>query len=348
MIFVTVAIILVGSALFRFRTVGYARMKSQLASTTQDVAVITTSASSSGGNSHHLLSELLSYTNHGELLRFFNEQLLHLNPALARRTGIKIGSPSLARDEATGRAVLGVRVETPVTISSNGRNMFPMASSNFLMLCDLKFPIGSVKCQDSGIFPWAIPPQCSGARWFNPATSTFWGFLTVGPEDARLFFDSNGALNAVFGARGCHPNTPYNESNPIYSLYEITWDYDGGVWTPNGAGVPSLLDLSTSEGMPLDNYPTVTKSWIPLPPSNQTAPTHYLLGFTSNMGSSVVYEVFDSDDSMSHVRPAEYSKDMKEADTDSFRGSTNLVPFRGFLLGVGHPAARGGKYFLYW
>lgn len=135
-IFVTVAIIFVGSALFRFRTVGYARMKSQLASTTQDLAVIATSASSSGGNSHHLLSELLLYTNHGELLRFFNEQLLHLNPALARWTGIKIDSPSLARDEATGRAVLGVRVETPVTISSNGRNMFPMASSNFLMLCD--------------------------------------------------------------------------------------------------------------------------------------------------------------------------------------------------------------------
>ena len=66
------------------------------------------------------------------------------------------------------------------------------------------------------------------------------------------------------------------------------------------------------------------------------------------MDSSVVYEVFDSDDSMSHVRPAEYSKDMKEADTDSFRGSTNLAPFRGFLLGVGHPAAQGGKYFLYW
>jgi len=151
-----------------------AKTLSQLASTTQDVAVITTSASSSGGNSHHLLSQLLSYTNHGKLLKFFNEQLLHLNPALARRTGFKIGSPSLARDEATGRAVLGVRVETPVTISSNGRIMFPMASSNFLMLCDLKFPIGSMKCQDSGIFPWAIPPQCSGARWFNPAASTFW------------------------------------------------------------------------------------------------------------------------------------------------------------------------------
>ena len=308
-----------------------------------------TASGSGGGDGHHIiLSELLSYTNHGELLGFFRERLLRLNPALSRRTGIRIGSPSLARDEASGRVVLGVRVEAPVTINSNGRNLFPRAMANFLMLCDLTFPIGNVICQDSGIFPWSIPPQCSITEWLNPATMTFWGFRNVGPEDARLFFDSNGTLNAIFGARGCHPSTPFNESNPIQSMYQIKWDDDDGVWTPNGEGVPSLLDLRTSEGLPLEKYPTVTKSWIPLPPSNQTTPRQrYLLGFTSNMTSSVIYEVFDYADSLSYVRPAEYSKDAKEADLVHFRGSTNLVPFHTFLLGVGHRRLKK-KYFLYW
>ncbi|KAL3810456.1 hypothetical protein ACHAXA_010386 [Cyclostephanos tholiformis] len=73
----------------------------------------------------------------------------------------------------------------------------------------------------------------------------------------------------------------------------------------------------------------------------------YLLGFTSNMTSSVIYEVFDYADSLSYVRPAEYSKDAKEADLVHFRGSTNLVPFHTFLLGVGHRRLKK-KYFLYW
>jgi len=304
-----------------------------------------------------VLSELYRSTNNGgDLIGFAQRQLSRISPALSKRSRVKIGTPSLARDGSTGRVVLGFRIEVPTTVNADGGSLFKRGNTNFLLLCELTSPIESVECQDSGLFPWVIPPQCNPANWLNPSKKTFWGFLTTGPEDARLFFDSEGALHATFGGRGCHANTPYNQTNPINSLYEIKWDKEaGGVWTPNG--VPNLLEVRTRDGKSLDDaYPPVTKSWIPVPsviasngsmPVNEKKINHLLLGFTKDMTSSVVYEIYDTADSVYFVRPTKNSMDLKDADIRSFRGSTNLVPFHGFLLGIGHPK-RSSKYFLYW
>ena len=299
----------------------------------------------------NLLSELYRSTNNdGVLIPFVRRQLSRTNPALSKLPHVKFGTPSLARDETTGRVVIAFRIETPTIVDAKGESMSGLMNANFLLLCELIWPIESVECQDSGLFPWTIPPQCSSANWFNPSTKTQWGFLTTGPEDARLFFDSEGALHATFGGRGCHKNTPYNDTNPVYSLYEVKWDEsDDGVWTPNG--MPHLLDLRTKDGRYLGNdYPPVMKSWVSIPSvhdAREKKTNHLLLGFTSSMTSSVVYEVYDTPDSVYLVKPTENSMDLKHADIGSFRGSTNLVLFRGFLLGIGHPEKRS-KYFLYW
>ena len=57
--------------------------------------------------------------------------------------------------------------------------------------------------------------------WFylSAATSTFWGFLTTGPEDARFFYDFTWAFNAVIDARGCHPNTQWKLTQSILCAY---------------------------------------------------------------------------------------------------------------------------------
>ena len=305
-----------------------------------------------------ILSELYRSTNNGgDLIGFAQRQLSRISPALSKRSDVKIGTPSLAREGSTGRVVLGFRIEVPTTVNAGGKSLFKRRKTNFLLLCELTSPIESVKCQDSGLFPWAIPPQCNHANWLNPRKKSLWGILNTGPEDARLFFDSEGALRATFGGRGCHANTPYNETSPITSLYEIKWDKEaGGAWTPNG--VPNLLDLRTIDGKSLDDaYPPVTKNWIPVPsatiasngsiPVNEKRMNHLLLGFTHHMTSSIVYEMYDTADSVYFVRPTKKSLDLRDADIKSFRGSTNLVPFHGFLLGIGHPK-RSSKYFLYW
>lgn len=308
-----------------------------------------------GSGSDNTLTNLINHTNNGELIEFALKQISRLNPALVKRGNIKVGTPSLARDKSNLRTILGFRIETPTVITEEGVNKEGLFNSNFLMLCELKNTMDSIVCQDSGIFPWHIPPQCNPHNWLNPVQRTFWGFLTNGPEDARLFFDAGGALWTIFGSRGCHEKTPFNSTNPIYSLYFLKWDEqhteDGPLWVPNS--IPSLLDLRNKDGQSLgDEYPSVTKSWIPIPPatvsnSAEEVNLHLLVGFTRNMASSVVYEIFQHRDSTSFVKPYGNSPEISEADTGSFRGSTNLISFHSYLLGVGHPAKKS-KYFLYW
>ena len=110
----------------------------------------------------NLLSELYRSTNNdGELIPFVRRQLNRTNPALSKLPHVKFGTPSLARDETTGRVVIAFRIETPTIVDAKGESMSGLMNANFLLLCELIWPIESVECQDSGLFPWTIPPQCS-------------------------------------------------------------------------------------------------------------------------------------------------------------------------------------------
>jgi hypothetical protein len=95
-----------------------------------------------------------------------------------------------------------------------------------------------------------------------------------------------------------------------------------------------------------DTYPEVTKSWITVPSlsGGAKAASHadpvgrlrFSVGWTRDMRRHVVYQVSEASDTLYAVTPLRKGVEYSSLDLDAYRGSTNVVPFRGALLGIGH------------
>jgi hypothetical protein len=297
------------------------------------------------------------------LADFVRYHALRTYPSLPDLPGLMMGNPSVAHDPVTNRTVLGFRLEHRALPKM-------LRMTRFLMLCEMAVggeadrvegggrpqdgssaaaPGGAAawRCHDSGIGPGYVPPECDARHWRHPAMRVRYAYLTLGPEDARLFFDARGDLGAAFMMRGCHPGTKYGNGTALWSVYTMRWRHSHGAWRV--FRYPKVLDLRTpSMGYLGDKYPIVTKSWVPIPGPDGTyaAPDNehhgglrFSVGWTRNMAEHVVYKVATSDDTLSAVIPANAnssSADYSRLDLASYRASTNVVPFRGALLGMGH------------
>lgn len=280
----------------------------------------------------------------------------HSHPNMSNATfprsllrSIKVFNPSLAYHEALDLVVMGFRVDSDWTGKQKDTDRLPNRQ-NYLLMCTF-YPkydnndtltttatkssqtdsneydvndLFSYHCQDSGIdeptHPY-IPPQCDPEFFYQPKIATFFGTITAGPEDARLYFlevtanpkntsqtakkddtASSLMLGATFTMRGCHLGSKYNDTSPLYSsamghwvfrgLPEHNGMYDIPIWEFQGN--PVLLDLRHADGSSLgEKYPSVSKSWIHVPSSstrlkalnmndqNMTTPTTREIGLNS-------------------------------------------------------------------
>jgi hypothetical protein len=264
-----------------------------------------------------------------------------------------LGTPSVAHDPNTNRTVLGFRITT--------KSMeLALKSISYLMLCELVPEPATAtnetevtnsnamdatwRCHDSGMENAYIPPECDSRYWKNPIVPVLWGLTTIGPEDARLLFDEEGNLGATMVMRGCHPNTKWGATTALGSIYTMRWRRTHETWRV--AGYPKLLDLRTHASVPLgDAYPEVTKSWIAIPTRSDGSKVaghadpgglHFSVGWTRDKKRHVVYRVTDTSETLYAVAPLRRRVDYSSLDLDAYRGSTNVVQFKGALLGMGH------------
>jgi hypothetical protein len=291
-------------------------------------------------------------------------------PEFQDEQDIHLGNPSLVGDPRSTKTVASVMVQSH---SKTFRNMF------YLMLCDVRAPLEATACQDSGFEHFHVPPECDLRYWLNPQKRAMYGHITqVGPVDPRLYFDQDGNLGATAVMRGCHPETGFGNHTPIHSVFVLSWkkkkrpdggggnnnnnndnndnNDDDGLWRV--AGLPKLLDLRGVNNSFLgDSYPSITKSWISIPgplghPSPKNAYTfRFSLGWTGEMRENVVYKVAEATQTRYGVVPVDERLPHSRAALAQYRASTNLVPFRGGLLGMGHRrAVEGGAklYLHYW
>jgi hypothetical protein len=295
------------------------------------------------------------------------------------RGEVVMGNPSLAHDPRTNRTVLGFRIQV-MAIKKRVR------MARYLMLCERRrmakrevtettaSAMGleeeedgvehSWRCQDSGWDASYVPPECEPWFWSRPEITLPYGPLTRGPEDARLFFDSSGNLGATVMLRGCHPHTPYGNRTALWSVYAVRWNRtkdEDGTWKMDRS--PKLLDLRTSDLRFLGgSYPPATKSWVVLPTVSKGAaraaapPASDVgmllsVGWTPGMENHVVYRVAQTSETLSAVVPANANVNHSDADIRTYRASTNVVEFRGVLLGMGHRQVHKmatKTYYHYW
>jgi hypothetical protein len=295
------------------------------------------------------LEVLYGQTGNGTRLRdWVLRHVQRTYPHFPDDDGLRLGNPSVAHDPSTNRTVLGFRITT---------ESMPRALRHvsYLMLCEpARDPPGATaanardptwRCQDSGMENAYIPPECDTRHWRNPTEHVLWGMMTVGPEDARLLFDEDGSLGATMVMRGCHPYTKWGRTTPLGSMYTMRWRRSHDTWRV--AGYPKVLDLRTHQSHSLgDTYPEVTKSWITVPSlsGGAKAASHadpvgrlrFSVGWTRDMRRHVVYQVSEASDTLYAVTPLRKDVEYSSLDMDAYRGSTNVVPFRGALLGIGH------------
>jgi hypothetical protein len=265
------------------------------------------------------------------------------------------GTPSVAHDPNTNRTVLGFRIMSTSLLLA-------LRDVSFLMLCELvqeaavtSAAAGAAsesratgaatwRCHDSGMENSYIPPECDARHWKSPAEYVMWGAKTVGPEDARLLLDEEGNLGATMVMRGCHPDTKWGNTTPIGSMYTMRWRRTHETWRV--IGYPKLLDLRKHDSRPLgDAYPEITKSWISIPTRSGGSKVaglddpqglHFSLGWTPGMKRHVVYQVNETSETLFAVTPLRKGVDYSRLDLGAYRGSTNVVQFKGALLGMGH------------
>jgi hypothetical protein len=299
------------------------------------------------GRSMTPLESLYEGTSNGTQLHFWlRSHVRTIYPHFSSDDEVQLGSPSLVQDKTS--TVLSVMVRPN---SADLKNLI------FLMLCNVRAPLGETRCQDSGFQHSTVPPECDGRYWLDPQLSVMYSSLTlVGPADPRLFLDEDGNLGATAVMRGCHPRSRFGNHTPIHSVYVLSWTKDTGTHDGNGdhdtgdagriwrvAGRPKLLDLRSANNSYLgDDYPPITKSWISLPgpfghPSPANAQNYrFSVGFTRRMWQNVVYRVVDAGETLYSVVPANEQITHSRAALRKYRASTNLVRFRGGLLGMGH------------
>jgi hypothetical protein len=295
------------------------------------------------------LESLYEGTSNGtHLNEWLRSHVRTIYPQFSSDDEVQLGSPSLVRDKTS--TVLSVMLRPN---SADLKNLI------FLMLCDVRAPLGEARCQDSGFQHSTVPPECDRRYWLDPQLSVMYSSLTlVGPADPRLYLDEDGNLGATAVMRGCHPRSRFGNHTPIHSVYLLSWtketdtqdgndnDHDdanstGRIWRL--AGQPKLLDLRSADNSYLgDDYPPITKSWISLPgplghPSPSNAQSHrFSVGFTRGMWENVVYKVVDAGETLYSVVPTNEKVPHSRASLRKYRASTNLVRFRGGLLGMGH------------
>jgi hypothetical protein len=303
-----------------------------------------------------------------------------------RKELLVLGAPSLAHDPRTHRTVVGFRVGCKAMPLALDRHNYVMLcelvdvnnedndddSTNNLRTTapDRR----TWRCQDSGIENAYVPPQCDRRYWKHPAQKVFWGLTTTGPADPRLLFDFDSAsgrqqqLGSTFVMRGCHPGTPYGNRTALYSVYTARWTRTHDTWRVDG--YPTLLDVRAIDGSSLGAaYPPVTKSWITIPTTHDdnhrlaATTSHdddadatkrllrFSVGWSQDMKRHVVYQVHEADesDTLYAVTPLRVGANYTHLDLRNYRGSTNVVPFRGALLGIGHRRILPGTiYYHYW
>jgi hypothetical protein len=304
-----------------------------------------------------------------------------------RKELLVLGAPSLAHDPQTNRTVVGFRVGCKAMTLALHRHNYVMlcelvnvnSSNDDDTEDDVQDNSRTTapdrrtwRCQDSGIENAYVPPQCDRRYWKHPAQKVFWGLTTTGVADPRLLFDFDSGqqqqqLGSTFVMRGCHPHTPYGNSTALYSVYTARWTRTHGTWRVDG--YPTLLDLRALDGSSLGAaYPRVTKSWITIPTPHDTkrlaaTTSHdddadatqrllrFSVGWSQDMKRHVVYQVREADatDTLYAVTPLRVGANYTHLDLRNYRGSTNVVPFRGALLGIGHRRILPGTiYYHYW
>jgi hypothetical protein len=221
---------------------------------------------------HSHLEILYSQTNNGTALKEWAQyHVQRVYPHFPDDNGLVLGTPSLAHNPTTNRTVLGFRVSS-VSLK------LALSWISYLMICELQDPPdegarhrtnsttyeGRWRCQDSGMENAYVPPECDRRYWKDPSERVFFGLTSVGPEDARLFFDESGRLGATMVMRGCHHHTPFGNSTALYSVYTRRWRHTHETWRVDG--YPKLLDLREFNTSYLGSrYPRITKSWITIP-----------------------------------------------------------------------------------
>jgi hypothetical protein len=303
------------------------------------------------------LESLYAGTENGtQLMDWLLAHARQMYPEFQDGQDIYLGTPSLVAGNPTTTSK-GTTVMSVLVYSSSPKFRYLI----FLMLCDVRSPLAATTCQDSGFEHFYVPPECDRRFWLNPQKeATYAGITLVGPADPRLFLDEDGNLGATTVMRGCHPETRFGNHTPIHSVYVLSWKKkknrqsgDGeGIW--RAAGLPKLLDLrGTNNSFLGDSYPSITKSWISIPgplghPSPKNASNfRFSLGWTGGMRENVVYKVAEATLTLYGVVPAQESVPHSRAALGQYRASTNLVPFRGALLGMGHRRAFVDKRVLY-
>jgi hypothetical protein len=306
-----------------------------------------------------------------------------------RKELLVLGAPSLAHDFQTNRTVVGFRVGCKAMPLALHRQNYVMLcelvsgssdnddndddstnNSRTTRAGDRR----TWRCQDSGIENAYVPPQCDRRYWKHPAQKVFWGLTTTGVADPRLLFDFDTGqqqqqLRSTFVMRGCHPDTPYGNSTALYSVYTARWRRTHGTWRVDG--YPTLLDVRAIDGSSLGAaYPPVTKSWITIPTTHDdtnhrlaATTSHdddtqqsnhrlrFSVGWSQDMKRHVVYQVHEADGTGTRyaVTPLRQGANYTHLDLRNYRGSTNVVPFRGALLGIGHRRILPGTiYYHYW
>lgn len=323
---------------------------------TNVTSTLNNTATSDSENDAHLtrspLEVLYEQTDSG--MKFRDWVLYHVQrtyPHFPDDDGLLLGTPSVAHDPNTNRTILGFRI-------GSQSMQLALKSVSYLMLCELKHAPATTgatetvrdatnaawRCQDSGMENSYIPPECDPRYWKNPTEHVLWGLTIIGPEDARLLLDEEGNLGATMVMRGCHPNTKWGPTTALGSVYTMRWRRTHETWRV--AGYPKLLDLRTRRLEHLgDEYPEVTKSWISVPTRSEGTKVashadpqglRFSVGWTRDMKHHVVYQVRETSKTLYAVTPLRKGVEYSSLDLDSYRGSTNVVPFKGALLGMGH------------
>jgi len=276
----------------------------------------------------------------GNLDRWIGEQVAYVYPQYDfGKHGFQISTPSLVRNDNTGSTVLGVRIKLK-------------AFRGLLMLCDLQIPLNATTCQDSGLSHDYIPPECNADYWLNPQKRVFFGIKVQGVEDARLFFLDDDTLAATFVTRGCHPGTEWNGTSPNFSTaYAKFQTSESGPWELKGH--QKVMSLRESDGTPPNEYPGITKSWVPIPyqdPVKGNSTMFFSYGWSKEFGRNLILNVTELQTStLALAKPIEaapFTVSKGEIDLKN-RGSTNLVSFgeKQLLYGIGHFMTHNPHYY---
>jgi hypothetical protein len=266
-----------------------------------------------------------------KLDRWIGEQIAVVYPQYEfGKNGTYASTPSLVRNDHTGDTVLGVRIRLELF-------------RGLLMLCDLQMPLNDTTCQDSGLSDDYIPPECDTKYWLNPQKRVFFGIKAQGVEDARLFFLDDDTLAATFVTRGCHSGTIWNSTSPNFSTaYAEFQRSELGTWKLKGH--QKLLSLRESDGTPPEDYPGVTKSWVPIPhqdPVTGKSTMFFSYGWSKGFARNLILNATElPTPTLALAKPidaAPFTVSKGELDLKN-RGSTNLVSFdeTPLLYGIGH------------